>query len=114
MGCWFSKKAPVEEPIDEAPKEYSWDKRKKEDKSRFYVRDVENVENSVCRKYETEPLLIFDPHSSDVNNLPMTIENCKSCIIFLNGLCKTVTIDNCKDVKIITFASDSVYIRDSR
>ena len=50
MGCWFSKKAPVEEPIDEAPKEYSWDKRKKEDKSRFYVRDVENVENSVCRK----------------------------------------------------------------
>ncbi|CBY10133.1 unnamed protein product [Oikopleura dioica] len=99
MGCWFSKKAPVEEPIDEAPKEYSWDKRKKEDKSRFYVRDVENVENSVCR--------------NDVNNLPMTIENCKSCIIFLNGLCKTVTIDNCKDVKIITFASDSVYIRDS-
>ena len=53
-------------------------------------------------------------YSSDVNDLPMTIENCKSCIIFLNGLCKTVTIDNCKDVKIITFASDSVYIRDSK
>ena len=50
MGCWFSKKAPEEEPIQEAPKEYSWDKRKKEDKSKFYVRDVENVENSVCRK----------------------------------------------------------------
>ena len=54
------------------------------------------------------------PILSDVKDLPMTIENCKSCIIFLNGLCKEVTIDNCQDVKIITFASGSVYIRDSR
>ncbi|CAG5089995.1 Oidioi.mRNA.OKI2018_I69.PAR.g12427.t1.cds [Oikopleura dioica] len=101
MGCWFSKKGqPVEEEqVEEAPKEYSWDKRKKEDKSKFYVRDVENIENSVCR--------------NDVKDLPMTIENCKSCIIFLNGLCKEVTIDNCQDMKIITFASGSVYIRDS-
>lgn len=99
MGCWFSKKTPSEDGIEEPPKEYSWDKRKKEDRSKFYIEGVHNIENSVYR--------------NDVNDLPITIENCSSCVIFLNGLCKTVTIDQCKDVKIVTFSADSAYIRNS-
>lgn len=102
MGCLGSKSSEASEESSVAqtePKVYSWDKRKNEDKEKYFVRNKHGLENSVFR--------------NDVENIPISVENCSNCLIFLLGVTKTVTIDSCENVKIICFSADSVYARDS-
>ena len=51
--------------------------------------------------------------NSDVDDLPITIDNCSDCFVFLLGVTKTITVDQCAHVTIIAFSADSVYVRDS-
>ena len=60
------------------------------------------------------PQSLTDRISSDVDDLPMTIDSCEDTFIFLKGVTKTLTIDDCKNVTIVAFSADSVYIRNSR
>lgn len=104
MGSCLSSKSnqadsPRQEPNPE-PKTYSWDKREKTiDKQKFFVQNLNGTENALFR--------------DDVNDLPMTIDSCEDTFIFLKGVTKTLTIDNCKNVTIVAFSADSVYIRNS-
>ena len=50
---------------------------------------------------------------SDVDDLPMTVEDCSDTVILLFGVAKTIIIDNCNNSTIIAFSSDSTYIRNS-
>ena len=50
---------------------------------------------------------------SDVDNLPMTIEDCQNTIVLLFGVAKTIIIDNCDNLLVVAFSSDSTYIRNS-
>jgi len=103
MGCLSSKSSEAsrdQQDQEDEPKVYSWDKRKKIDKELFQVKNKHGIDNSVFR--------------NDVEDLPITIEDCSDCIIFLLGVTKNVTIDECKNLKIICFSADSVYIRNSQ
>lgn len=104
MGCLGSKansEADGEEEIPEIPeaKVYSWDKRKETDKEKYFVKDRHGRDSSVFR--------------NDVDDLPITIDNCSDCFVFLLGVTKTITVDQCAHVTIIAFSADSVYVRDS-
>jgi len=103
MGSCLSSKSnqadsPQQEPNPE-PKTYSWDKRETVDKTKFFVRNLKGTENALLR--------------DDVDDLPMTIDSCEDTFIFLKGVTKTLTIDDCKNVTIVAFSADSVYIRNS-
>ena len=53
MGCLGSKSSEASEENSVAqtePKVYSWDKRKNEDKEKYFVRNKHGLENSVFRK----------------------------------------------------------------
>lgn len=104
MGCFSSKDSQSsEETVQEVAEEkvYSWDKRRETetDKEKYFVRNKFGIENSVFR--------------NDVCDLPITIDNCSDCLIILLGVAKTVTIDECKNIKVICFSADSLYIRNS-
>lgn len=105
MGCWSSKnsEATSSSGIDESePKVYSWDNRREKqvvDKEKFKVADKNGQDSAVYR--------------NDVDNLPMTIEDCQNTIVLLFGVAKTIIIDNCDNLLVVAFSSDSTYIRNS-
>ena len=57
MGCLGSKSSEASEESSVAQTEqkvYSWDKRKNEDKEKYFVRNKHGLENSVCHCRKAE------------------------------------------------------------
>ncbi|KAF7205030.1 protein XRP2 [Nothobranchius furzeri] len=129
MGCFYSKKSkrksggkedpalttsvddagntvPLGNNVDEAPKQYSWDKREKVDPKDYMLtglRDVTagrlsgklNGQQFVIQECENCNIYVFD-HSAAI-----TIDDCVNCRIFLGPVKGSVFFRDCKDIKCV-------------
>ncbi|XP_039600659.1 protein XRP2 [Polypterus senegalus] len=117
MGCLFSKKSKRKQEKDqstnatgaiseEAPKQYSWDKREKVDPKDYMLNGLKdqtagrlpgtlNGQQFVIQECENCNIFIFD-HSATI-----TIDDCINCTIFLGPVKGSVFFRDCKDCKCI-------------
>lgn len=88
------------EELEEEPKVYSWDVRKKNVNVADFVIDSK-VGESVARM------------PGSINGQQFIIKDCTDCEIYVFDHCATVTIDDCKGCQIVLGAvKSSVFIRD--
>ncbi|RVE74055.1 hypothetical protein OJAV_G00037640 [Oryzias javanicus] len=106
MGCFYSKKSkrksgakeehtstgesnavPLGNNTDEAPKQYSWDKREKVDPSHYTLKGLKDV--TVGRLPGT------------LNGEQFVIQECENCNIFVFDHSATITIDDCINCRIV-------------
>uniref|UniRef100_H3CZ86 Protein XRP2 n=1 Tax=Tetraodon nigroviridis TaxID=99883 RepID=H3CZ86_TETNG len=114
MGCCFSKKSKRKSPekedltnnTDEAPKQYSWDKREKVDPKDYMLTGLKdatvgrlpgklNGQQFVIQECENCNIFVFD-HSATV-----TIDDCVNCRIVLGPVKGSVFFRDCKDIKCV-------------
>ncbi|XP_029003067.1 protein XRP2 [Betta splendens] len=132
MGCFFSKKSkrkssekedrtptattaettttsnavPLGNSSDEAPKQYSWDKREKVDPKDYMLTGLKDVtvgrlpgkldgQQFVIQECENCNIYVFD-HSATI-----TIDDCVNCRIVLGPVKGSVFFRDCKDIKCV-------------
>ncbi|XP_027883547.1 protein XRP2 [Xiphophorus couchianus] len=125
MGCFFSKKSkrksaekenltptttsadtagnsvPLGNNTDEAPKQYSWDKREKVDPKDYTLTGLKDV--TVGRLPGT------------LNGKPFVIQDCENCNIFVLDHSATINIDDCVNCRIVFGpVKGSVFFRDCK
>uniref|UniRef100_A0A8C7XK96 Protein XRP2 n=1 Tax=Oryzias sinensis TaxID=183150 RepID=A0A8C7XK96_9TELE len=121
MGCFYSKKSkrksgekeehtstgetsnavPLGNNTDEAPKQYSWDKREKVDLSHYTLKELKDV--TVGRLPGT------------LNGEQFVIQDCENCNIFVLDHSATITIDDCVNCRIVLGpVKGSVFFRDCK
>ncbi|XP_067934750.1 protein XRP2-like [Watersipora subatra] len=105
MGCIWSKliaggNAREELSEDEAPKQYSWDKREKLDMSNFIL---DKLSGEVVGRMP-----------GTINGQQFIIRNCENCDIYVFDHCAAVTIDDCTNCRVFLAAiKTSIFVRDS-
>ncbi|KAK1167603.1 protein XRP2-like [Acipenser oxyrinchus oxyrinchus] len=114
MGCLFSKKSkrkPEKEQAEtttdeEAPKQYSWDKREKVDPKDYMLTGLKdetvgrlpgtlNGQQFAIQDCENCNIYVFD-HSATI-----TIDDCTNCRLFLGPVKGSVFFRDCKDCKCV-------------
>lgn len=103
MGCLFAKfgflRSSHETLEEEAPKQYSWDKRPKLDISQYMF---DGLKDQTVGKLP-----------GAINGQQFIIQNCQNCNIYVYDYCSTVTVDDCVDCNIfIGPIKTSIFIRD--
>ncbi len=87
---WFQPQlVNLEQPetTDTQPKVYSWDKKKSDDTSDFLIENKDDL------------VLVKSP--GEINGNQFIIRNCTNCHIFLLDHINTITVDDCKNCKIV-------------
>lgn len=106
MGCLlsrfgFGRSSRHEELVEEAPKQYSWDKRRE-----INVKDymIENQSDSTLGRVPGQ-----------VNGQQFVIQNCKNCNIYVFDYIAAINIDDCLDCNIFLGpVKSSVFVRDCK
>lgn len=103
MGCLFSwfrslPSSSHQQPLDEGPKQYSWDVR--DTRAQDYI--IENLKGETVGRMP-----------GTVNGQQLVIQNCQDCNIYIFDHSATITIDDCTNCKFfIGPVKQSLFIRD--
>ncbi|XP_008327583.1 protein XRP2 [Cynoglossus semilaevis] len=125
MGCFFSKKStkrkeekeddfkpttsnaiPLGNNSDEAPKQYSWDKREKVDPKDFMLTGLRDVTvGRLPGKLNGQQFVIQECENCDIyvldHSAAVTVDDCVNCRIVLGPVKGSIFFRDCKDIRCV-------------